>query len=331
MYPPRTSLYATVSNLLTGHPSNTRRILSRVGWDGQFSLPDWTRMSRIDGLVHTILAGALFGTTVPVIKLELNSNLPPELFLELRFAIASAVIFLLPPRKDWIQWRIFRSRPIWIVGLVNAAGYVTQFQGQVLTSSSSAALMIGTATLMIPLLSLFHVRERLGQRKITGVVAGFVGTAFVVTRGQELILGSSEFLGDLLILFTAVTIALVFVLSKSLVGKSGARPVTGGMLLLTSLFVLPTLPLDQNPKVTLSLTEWLGIVYLAIFATVGGYYFFMKGLETVSPTVSSVILPIEVIVAVVLSVILFRDPFNFYSAAGAVLIIAGVALVSTSS
>jgi drug/metabolite transporter (DMT)-like permease len=287
-------------------------------------------MNRRDGLVPTILAGALFGTTVPVIKLELNSNVPPELFLEFRFAIASAMIFLLPQRKDWVRWGLFRSRSIWIVGLINAAGYVTQFQGQVLTSSSNAALIISTAALMIPLLSLFHVREKLGGRKVAGVVTGFVGTVLVVTRGETLVLGSLEFLGDFLIVFTAVTIALVFVLSKKLVEKSGASPVTGGMLLLTSLFVLPTLPLDQSRTVNLSLTEWLGIVYLAIFATVGGYYFFMKGLETVSPTVSSIILPIEVIVAVVLSVILFRDPFNFYSATGAVLIVAGVALVSTS-
>jgi drug/metabolite transporter (DMT)-like permease len=57
----------------------------------------------------------------------------------------------------------------------------------------------------------------------------------------------------------------------------------------------------------------------------------MKGLETVSPTVSSIILPIEVIVAVVLSVILFSDPFNIYSGTGAALIVAGVLLVSSAS
>ncbi len=279
----------------------------------------------------TILAGTLFGTTVPVIKLELNSNVPPELFLELRFAIASAAILLLPQRRSWVRWQLFRSRPIWIVGLINAAGYVTQFQGQVLTSSSNAALIISTAALMIPLLSLFHIREKLGRRRIIGVVIGFVGTALVVTQGEALVLASSEFEGDLLIVFTAVTIALVFVLSKRLVEETGGRPVTSGLLLLTSLFVLPTLPLDENFVPSLSLTELLGIGYLALFATVGGYYFFMKGLETVSPTVSSIILPIEVIVAVVLSVIIFRDPFNFYSATGAVLIVAGVALVSTST
>jgi len=57
----------------------------------------------------------------------------------------------------------------------------------------------------------------------------------------------------------------------------------------------------------------------------------MKGLESVSPTVSSIILPIEVMVAVALSVIIFSDPFNLYSGTGAFLIIAGVVLVSTAA
>jgi drug/metabolite transporter (DMT)-like permease len=284
-----------------------------------------------DGLVSTLIAGALFGTTVPVIKFVLNSNIPPELFLELRFAIASGVILLFLRGRGWWSRGLFKSRPIWMVGLVNAAGYVTQFQGQVLTSSSNAALIISTAALMIPILSRLYVREKLRRRKLTGVITGFIGTALVVTRGQALNLGSSELEGDFLILFTAVTIALVFVTSKPLVGAAGGRPITSGILLITALLILPTLPLDRNPTISFGPAEWLCIIYLAVFATVGGYYFFMKGLESVSPTVSSIILPIEVIVAVILSVILFKDPFNLYSATGAVLLIAGVGLVSTAT
>jgi drug/metabolite transporter (DMT)-like permease len=251
-------------------------------------------MKRRDGLLSTLFAGLLFGTSVPVIKLGLNSNLPPDLFVELRFAIASAVIILFLRGRGWVQWNIFRSRQLWIVGLINAAGYVTQFQGQALTSSSNAALIISTAALMIPILSLLYNREKLGARKIVGVITGFVGTALVVTRDQSLSLASSEFVGDVLIVITAITIALVFVLSKDIVKNRGGKSVTGGILLSTSLLLLPAVPLDQNLTFELSLTEWLCILYLATFATVGAYHFFMKALESVSPTVSSIILPIEV-------------------------------------
>lgn len=288
-------------------------------------------MAAREGLVSTVFAGVLFGTTVPLIKLGLNLNIPPDLFVELRFGIAAVFVVIFLRRAGWIQWNLFRSKAIWIVGFVNAAGYITQFQGQNLVSSSNAALIISTAALMVPIIALIHVHEKLGWRKIVGVSAGFVGTILVVTRGTGFQLASSELLGDVLILITAVTIALFFVLSKTLVEKNGGRPVTGGMVIVTSLMLLPAVPLDQNLSLNFSGEAWFSVLFLALPSTVGAYYLLMKGLETVSPTVSSIILPIEVIVAVTLSVVLFSDPFNFVSGTGAALIIAGVILVSTAA
>jgi drug/metabolite transporter (DMT)-like permease len=217
------------------------------------------------------------------------------------------------------------------VGFVNALGYVLQFQGQRFTTSSDAALIIGTAALMIPVLSWARGSEMIGAKKSLGVLSGFLGASMVVTRGQTVSLGQAQFQGDLLILGTAVTIALVFIYSKDLVVQKGGRVVTGGMILITSVLLVLAIPLDQGAAVNLGWEAVFYTAFLAVVATVGAYYFLMKGLETVSSTVSSIILPIEVIVAVALSVIIFNDPFNIYSGTGAVLIVAGVLLVSSSS
>ncbi len=276
-----------------------------------------------------MFAGFLFGTSVPVIKLGLNF-IPPDTFVTLRFSFSALIVLLLQGR-GWVQRDLFRSRPIWIIGFINALGYVLQFQGQLITSSSNAALIISTAALMIPVLSLVYVHEQMGIRKITGVLSGFIGIVLLVTRGQAVNLGSSEVLGDFLILGTAVTIALVFVLSKDLVEKKGGRTVTGGIVLVTAMLLLPTVPFDLTTSINLAPIALFYIVFLAVFATVGAYYFFMKGLESVSPTISSIILPIEVVVAVTLSVTIFGDPFNLYSGTGAFLIITGVVLVSSAA
>src|SRR5256712_3398410 len=281
------------------------------------------------GLTATMLAGLLFGTSVPVIKLGLNF-IPPDTFVTLRFSFASALVLLLQ-RRGWVQRELFKSKQIWIIGFINALGYVLQFQGQLIISSSNAALIISTAALMIPVLSLVYMHERMGMRKTAGVLSGFIGIVLLVTRGQAVNLRSSEVLGDFLILGTAVTIALVFVLSKDLVEKKGGRTVTGGIVLVTAMLLLPTVPFDLTTSINLAPVALFYVVFLAVFATAGAYYFFMKGLESVSPTVSSIILPIEVMVAVTLSVIIFSDPFNLYSGTGAFLIIAGVVLVSSAA
>src|SRR5207245_11101612 len=161
------------------------------------------------------------------------------------------------------------SRKIWIIGFINAFGYVLQFQGQLITSSSNAALIISTAALMIPVLSLAYVHEKMGMRKITGVLMGFIGITLLVTRGQGVNLESSELLGDLMSLGTAVTIALVFVLSKDLVEKKGGRPVTGGIILVTAMLLLPTVAFDLGASTNLAPVAVFYVVFLPAFAIVG--------------------------------------------------------------
>jgi drug/metabolite transporter (DMT)-like permease len=272
----------------------------------------------------------LFGTSVPIIKLGLGV-LPPDLFVALRFSLASVLVLLFLRQNGWVDWTLLRARPIWLVGFVNAFGYVLQFQGQKFTTASDAALIISTAALMIPVLSWARGSEKITSKKGFGVLSGFVGTSLVVTRGQAVSLGQTQFLGDVLILGTAVTITLVFIYSKDLVVQKEGRAVTGGMILVTSLLLVLAIPFDRGDSINLGWEALFYVAFLSVVATLGAYYFLMKGLETVSPTVSSIILPIEVIVAVVLSVILFSDPFNIYSGTGAVLIVAGVLLVSSAS
>jgi drug/metabolite transporter (DMT)-like permease len=277
-----------------------------------------------------VFSGILFGTSVPTIKLGLGL-LPPDLFAALRFSLASVLVLLLLRRKGWIDWSLLQARRIWVVGFVNAFGYVLQFEGQNFTTSSDAALVISTAALMIPVLSWARGNEKIAAKKGLGVLSGFFGASLVVTQGQAVSLGEAQVLGDVLILGTAVTIALVFIYSKDLVVQKGGRAVTGGMILITSLLLVLAIPLDRGASINLSWEGVFYVVFLSVVATIGAYYFLMKGLETVSPTVSSIVLPIEVIVAVALSVIIFGDPFNLYSGTGAVLILAGVLLVSSSS
>src|SRR6266702_2410691 len=184
------------------------------------------------GLAATMLAGLLFGTSVPVIKLGLNF-VPPNTFVTLRFLFASALIVFLLQGRGWVQRDLFRSRKIWIIGFINAFGYVLQFQGQLITSSSNAALIISTAALMIPVLSLAYVHEKMGMRKITGLLLGFIGIVLLVTRGQAVNLGSSAVLSDFLMVGTAVTTEPVFLMSKGLVQKRERGPVTEGISLVS--------------------------------------------------------------------------------------------------
>ncbi|HZD12121.1 MAG TPA: DMT family transporter [Candidatus Binatus sp.] len=281
------------------------------------------------GLVATVTAGILFGTSIPLIKLGLDHSIPPLSFASLRFLLASLLIIALFRGKGWVDKSLLFSQKMWIVGLLNMLGYVLQFEGQSLATGSEAALIIGTAALMIPLIAWSRRQEEFRLLKAVGVIIGFLGISLLVlgeTAASNP--GQSHFIGELLLGATAVTIALVFIYSKSLAVKHGDRAVTGGIVLTSTLLLLPFAPLGQTIQTVLDPLMWLYIIALAIFGTVGAYYFFSRSLEHVSPIVSSTILPIEVVVSTLLSVLVFNDAFTILSGAGAVLTLIGVALVS---
>ena len=285
-------------------------------------------MTQRTGLASTIVSGVLFGTSVPVIKLGLGV-IPPFLFATLRFLVASAVVVFVLGRRGWVKRELYRSKLLWAIGVLNTVGYAMQFEGQFLTTSSDAALIIGSAALMIPVIARLRGKEKLVWRRSLGVLLGFAGTSLVVA-GRGLELGGGQVIGDFLILGTAVTIALIFVFSKDLVEVRGSPAVTGGLLITTATLLLLFTTLDLGRPISLGPDAWFYVLFLAVFSTVGSYYFFTKGLETISATVSSIILPIEVVVSVVLSVLIFRDSFSLLSGTGAALIIVGVAMVSLS-
>ncbi len=287
--------------------------------------------NRDSGLLATLTAGVLFGLAIPMIKLGLDRNIPPLSFAALRFGLASLFVLGLLRNRGWIVKSLLRSRQMWLVGMLNAVGYLLQFEGQLFTTGSEAALIIGTAALMIPLMSWLKRQEPFRAVKALGVLVGFAGVTLLVL-GQpsqtSVETGQHHLFGDALLAATAVTIALVFIFTKSLAVKHGDRGVTGGMIITTSVLLLPFVPLGQTMQVVLDGWSWLIVVFLAVFGTVGAYYFFSRGLERVSPIVSSIILPTEVIVSVVASLLIFAESFTIISGFGAVLVVAGVALVS---
>ncbi len=74
-----------------------------------------------------------------------------------------------------------------------------------------------------------------------------------------------------------MTIALIFVLSKELVTKEGGPAVTGGIILTTAILLIPLITLDRTKSIDAGADALFYILFLAVFSTVGAYFFFAKG------------------------------------------------------
>ena len=73
---------------------------------------------------------------------------------------------------------------------------------------------------------------------------------------------------------------------------------------------------------------WLAIVYTAIVCWVIPYYLWLEGLKHLSASTSTVLLLSEIVVAVIASIVVLKEPITIFSSIGAFFIVIAIALVS---
>jgi drug/metabolite transporter (DMT)-like permease len=78
----------------------------------------------------------------------------------------------------------------------------------------------------------------------------------------------------------------------------------------------------------LSAWAWASIIWTAIVCWVIPYYLWLEGLKHLSASTSTVLLLSEIVVAVIASVIILKEPITVFSSIGAFLIVLAITLVS---
>src|SRR2546427_12992207 len=68
---------------------------------------------------------------------------------------------------------------------------------------------------------------------------------------------------------------------------------------------------------------WLGIAYLGLVPTFTPLMLYVASMRTISPTISGLLILLEVVVAAVLSFLFLRDPFDAFTLAEGALILFG--------
>lgn len=232
----------------------------------------------------------------------------------------------LPPRGE--------LGPLALMGFVGVAFHqLLQAQALTLTSAVSAGWLIALIPIWSAVLAAVLLRERLGPRKLAGLLAGFVGAALVVTRGRLggplLALPSTR--GDLLLLASTINWALYSVLGHGTIRRLGPTRATAGAMLLGLLMLLPLFVARAGwtDLARLSPRGWGALLFLGVAASALGYLFWYGALERVEASRVAAWLYLEPIVTLAAAVALLGEPIGVATVAGGLVVLAGVLLVQT--
>jgi len=252
------------------------------------------------------------------------------MFVFLRFFSASLIMFIVLLFTKKLDIKVAKKE-LWFLGILNGFAYLLQYVGMTFTTASKSSLLVNLTAIWVAIISWFVLKERLGNKKLLGIIVSFVGV-FLVTTGLNFFeLTRGMFFGDILVLLSGIGWSFFIVYNKKFIDAAeNAFQFISWVLFATVLPLIPFIPLSSNVSLNLPVEAWFAVAYTAVFCWIVPYYLWLKGLKHISSITSTVILLTEVIVAIIISYFMLGEGFTLISGTGAMLIILAIVLVSSN-
>ncbi|MGM8851566.1 DMT family transporter [Salinicola halophyticus] len=263
---------------------------------------------------------AIWAFNIIVIKVGIE-DLPPLLVTVLRFMLVAVLVVPFT--------RISRRQLPWILVLAVTFGglhFPLLFLGLQRSEAGTGALLVQMGTPFATLLAAIFLKEKLGSRRIVGLILAFGGVV-VLAGGPSLPPPAS----------TALLLASAFFWAVSTMIIKLAPPIAP--LTLTgwiSLFAIPLVALgswlfEDHQWQAIQQAGWAGwgaVVYTAVMSSIAAYglWYWLLQKHPVSRVVPlTLLMPVF---AVILGVWLLGDPLGFNKLAGGAMVIAGLAVIN---
>ena len=285
---------------------------------------------RTVALAETSATGLLWGTSFPVIEFGISSGIDPRVFAFLRFAIAAPIMVAFARVYGKPLWAGLKMKSVWILGLLNAVGFLCQFLGQAYTAASVAALLVKLSVLIAAIGSAALLGEKFTGTKVVGTLLAVGGIFLLTTRGDLGQITRSQVTGDLFYLVSATSWGVYIIYNKRRTDERRWDPLSVASLtiLSTAVFVAPVMLTVGVAELPLTEAEWGVILYTALLNTAIPFVLYQRGLRYLTATASSMLLMLEIVAAMGISILLLGELLNLASLVGAASILSSIFLVS---
>jgi len=260
----------------------------------------------------------IWGTTFPLMKIALG-NVKPFYFISLRFITAFIILTLiLNKRLKKINWRTFKIGSF--LGLWLFFGFAFQIYGLQFTTASRSGFITGLSVIIVPILSIFILKDKPTLSSWLGVLLALTGMYFLTGFTE-----AGFNIGDLLTFFCAVSIALQIVFLSKYIIKEDPLVIT--WLQITTVMVLGTIiSFFESASGTLTINNYAVIIYTGIFATALAIFVQSRAQQFTTSTHAGLIFSLEPVFGAIFSFLILNERLSTMGMIGAVLIFSGIIL-----
>lgn len=213
-----------------------------------------------------------------------------------------------------------------------ALNMLTFFKGLSLTSPISASVIMVTTPIIVLIFSAVMIKERIQKRKVLGIVLGLLGTAFLILYGKSVGNATNANLGNFLVFVNAASYGFYLIIVKKLMDKYNAFTFVKWIYLFGFIMVLP-FGWSQFESVNWAIMPmdiYWKIGFVVIFSTFFTYLLNLLSMRELKPTTVAVFIYLQPLFATIFAISLGNDELNWVKISSAILIFAGVYLVTAS-
>ena len=265
----------------------------------------------------------VWGNHFVVLKLTLGEATPPIFYAAIRMSVLALILSpLLRLHKG--QMRYIIPAGVCLGGL----NYAFMFSAIPKTNASIVAIVLESYVPIVMILSTLFLHERIGWRRIAGMIAAFSGVMVIASAKGSGDFGVAPLLGIFLAFCTAVAEAVGAILVKSTKGVKPLSLLAWFALVGSVVLWSATLILEQGQGAALNPDNRFGLfaalAYSVVLASLFGHstYYWLISKLPVSQVSSATI--VATLVGVVSSILILKEPLGWQLLVGGVMVIAGV-------
>lgn len=287
--------------------------------------------TRLTASFYALLSVSFWGVSFVSAKAVLGM-LDPYSLLVLRFGIGALfLLMILLLNRSRLRISIGYIPHLVVLGILGVFIHqVLQATSLLTINASSAGWLISFSPIFTVLLSVLFLHERMDVKKALGMLVAITGVFIVTTTRSG---HSFEFalnIGFILMILSTLNWAVYSILLKKLQIPYPALVVTFYMSLIGFILTLPFMIRNKGWESIPLLTQadWAHLLFLGIFVSGIGYWYWGKALEVLDASRVSIFIYLEPLVTLIAAIILLHEKFILISAVGGIIIMIGVAIVN---
>lgn len=290
--------------------------------------------NKTSAYIAAFLVALIYGVNYTIAKDVMPTYVKPFGFIVIRVLGATILFWILSlflskqkiERSDF--FRIFLAAVFGVC--LNMLAF---FKGLSMTSPINASVIMVTSPIIVLILSAIILKERITLIKVLGILIGLIGAVILIIYGQSITSGDNPFYGNILILVNATSYGLYLVIVKKLTQKYNAITLIKWLYLFGLILVIP-FGFSEVQEINwhkIPTNIYFNIGFVVVFTTFVAYLFNLFALTKLKPTTLSAFIYLQPLIASVYALAAEKDSLNAVKIIAAILIFAGVYLVTKSN